>query len=131
MGAILVITAVLGACNGTPAGPGRSGQGGGQDGAAAPSAIAVTVGDVFFQSDRNATSNPAVDTVAVGGTVTWTWVGTTLSHSVRSQSSPGFASSAVLSGSGTTYVVTFGTAGIFEYDCAVHGTQMTGRVVVR
>ena len=39
-----------------------------------PAAIAITVGNDFFRSDRNQTTGPAVDTVAVGGTVTWTWV---------------------------------------------------------
>ena len=36
----------------------------------------VTVGNIFFQSGHNGTMNPAVDTVAVGTTVTWTWTNT-------------------------------------------------------
>ncbi len=38
-----------------------------------PTTAAVSVGDIFFASDHNGSSNPAVDTVAVNGTVTWTW----------------------------------------------------------
>ena len=33
----------------------------------------TNVGDIFFTSALNGSSNPAVDTVAVNGTVTWTW----------------------------------------------------------
>lgn len=99
--------------------------------ASIPLAAAITVGNIFFRSSRNNT-DPAVDTVAVGGTVTWTWVQTGLeSHSVRSTGSPSFTSSAVKVGSGQTYAFTFSTAGTYQYDCAVHGSQITGRVVVR
>jgi len=45
--------------------------------------------------------------------------------------SPSFTSSAVLSGSGSTYQVTFTTPGTYQYDCAVHGTMMTGTIVVQ
>ncbi len=36
-----------------------------------------------------------------------------------------------MSGNGQTYAVTFTAAGTYQYDCAVHGTAMTGRIVVR
>jgi plastocyanin len=97
-----------------------------------PTATAVTVGNIFFRSNRNNTDSPAVDTVAAGGTVTWTWVQTGLeSHSVRSLPPPGFTSSVTKVGNGQTYSFTFPTAGTYQYDCAVHGSQMTGRIVVR
>ena len=97
-----------------------------------PASAAITVGNDLFQSNRNNTQNPAVDTVAVGGTVTWTWVQTgTVSHSVRSLGSPGFTSSAIKTGNGQTYAFTFATAGTYLYDCQVHGSAMTGRIVVR
>ena len=92
-----------------------------------PTTASVRVGNIFFTSNHNGTSNPAVDTVAVGGTVTWSWVAG--SHSVQSTGSPSFTSSAVLSSG--SYQFTFGTAGTYSYDCAVHGTAMTGQVVVR
>jgi plastocyanin len=90
----------------------------------------VTVGNNFFRSNHNGTCNTAIDTVQAGGSVTWTWTGTT-SHGVRSQGSPSFPSSGILTGVGQTYSVTFDTPGTFEYDCPVHPSQMTGRVVVQ
>ena len=97
-----------------------------------PTTAAVTVGNILFRSNHNATVNPAVDTVAVGGTVTWTWVNTTTTpHSVMSTGSPSFTSSALLTGNGQSYNFTFGSAGTYQYTCAEHPGQMTGRIVVR
>jgi plastocyanin len=97
-----------------------------------PTTAAVTISNILFRSNHNATVNPAVDTVAVGGTVTWTWVNTnTTPHSVMSTGSPSFTSSSLMTGNGQTYVFTFGTAGTYQYTCAEHPGQMTGRVVVR
>jgi plastocyanin len=91
----------------------------------------VTVGNDFFRSDHNGTCNPAVDTISVDGTVTWTWVNTgATAHSVRFSANPQL-SSTIMSGAGTTYTATFNTAGTYQYDCAVHGALMTGRVVVQ
>jgi plastocyanin len=36
-----------------------------------------------------------------------------------------------MSGNGKTYSVTFTTPGTYQYDCAVHGEQMTGTIVVQ
>ena len=94
----------------------------------APTADTVHVGDDFFKSVRNSTQNPAVDTVAAGGTVTWIWVGA-INHSVQSTGSPSFTSS-VIQTTGK-YTFTFTTPGTYTYDCAVHGLAMTGEVVVR
>lgn len=92
----------------------------------------IVVGNILFRSARNGTQNPAVDTVAVGSTVTWTWTATgTVSHSVQSEGTPNFASSAIQSGDGKTYSVTFGTAGTYQYDCVVHGAAMRGTIVVQ
>jgi plastocyanin len=92
----------------------------------------VIVGNIFFQSGHNGTKNPAQDTVAVGQTVTWTWTGTgSTSHSVLSQGSPSFPSSAILTGDGMTYTATFNTAGTYHYDCAVHAAAMSGTIVVQ
>ncbi len=97
-----------------------------------PNAASVTVGDIFFESDRNGTSNPAVDTVAVNGTVTWTWVATgATAHSVQSTGTTNFTSSNVLTGDGSSYHVQFTTAGTYTYNCSVHGNFMNGRIVVR
>ena len=68
-----------------------------------------------------------VDTIAVGGTVTWSWAGG--SHSVQSTGSPSFTSSGIMMSG--NYSHTFTTAGVYRYDCAVHSSLMTGTIVVR
>jgi plastocyanin len=112
------------ACSDSSTGPGN-GNGGGPVGT-------VTVGNNFFQSGHNGTTNPAVDTVSAGTAVTWTWTDTgSTPHSVHSEGATTFASSSTLTGSGKTYSVTFATPGTYEYDCAVHGESMSGTIVVR
>jgi plastocyanin len=96
-----------------------------------PTEIAVTVGNDFFTSERNGTSDPAVDTLAVNGTVTWTWGPAAGSHSVQSTGSPSFVSSLVKTGAGQTYSLAFTQAGTYNYNCSIHGNAMTGRIVVR
>jgi len=96
----------------------------------APATAAVTLGDIFFKSQHNGSSNPAVDTVAVNGTVSWTWSVGDMPHSVQSMGSPSFTSSAIQTGVGKTYQFQFTTPGTYQYDCAVHGTLMTGTIVV-
>ena len=106
--------------------------GSGTGGGAAPLTAAITVGNIFFKSGHNGSTNPAVDTVGAGGTVTWTWTGAgSVPHSIQSLGSPSFASSAIQTGDGSTYHVTFSTPGSYQYDCAVHGTMMSGTIVVR
>ena len=94
----------------------------------APVTAAVQIGDFFFKSGHNGTQNPAVDTVAVNGTVTWTWVGSA-NHGVQSTGSPSFTNSATQNAG--TYNFTFTSAGTYQYDCIVHGTSMTGTIVVK
>jgi plastocyanin len=119
--------------SGSGGGGGYGGGGGGYGGGAGAGATSVAVGSgIMFTSSQNGSSNPAVDTVAVGGTMTWIWGANSSAysgHSVQSQGSPSFASSAVQSSG--TYSVTFTTAGTYKYDCAVHGSAMTGTIVVR
>ncbi|MEO8140754.1 MAG: plastocyanin/azurin family copper-binding protein [Gemmatimonadota bacterium] len=98
--------------------------------------LPVTVGNIFFLSTHNATTNPAVDTIAVGGKVTWTWTNTGVTpHSIESDPTlpgdPTFTSSAQQTGNGKKYTVTFTAAGEYEYDCGVHGSAMSGKIVVQ
>lgn len=93
-----------------------------------PPTAAVDIGDDFFKSSHNATQNPAVDTVAVGGQVTWTWTGA-VNHSVQSTGSPSFTSSTIQASG--TYQRAFNVAGTYHYDCAVHGAIMSGIIVVK
>jgi plastocyanin len=102
--------------------------GGGDHGGGAVGAVTLGPG-IRFVSSHNGSQNPAVDTIPVGGTATWTWTGS-LPHSVQSLGAKSFASSGIKSGSGT-YTVTFPEQGTYEYDCAVHGTAMKGTIVVR
>ena len=116
---LLVVPALLGACFSEHTAPSTGGEG-------------VAVGDIFFSSNHNGTVNPAVDTVAAGTTLTWTWASTeTLPHSVQSLGSPSFTSSAIQTGPGKTYQFTFTAPGTYQYNCAVHGSAMTGTILVR
>jgi len=118
-------------------GGGSGGTGGGSGGntsGGTPTSgdVAVIVGDIFMKSARNGSVNPAVDTVAVGASVTWTWTNTgNVPHGIEPLSGPSFPTSAVLTGNGKIYRVTFNTAGTYQYDCIVHGTMMPGTIVVR
>ncbi len=127
----LFVLASLAGCSSTSYGTGLGGGGGGGGGGGALGSIAVGAA-IQFMSAHNGTRNPAVDTIAVGGTATWTWdanSGAYAGHSVRSVGTTRFTSSAVKSSG--TYAVTFDTAGVYQYDCAVHGSAMTGTIVVR
>lgn len=110
-----------------------SGTGGNTSGGTPTSGdVAVIAGNIFMKRARNGSVNPAVGTVAVGGSVTWTWTNTgNVPHGIQSLASPSFPTGPVLTGDGNTYQVTFNTAGTYQYDCLAHGTMMPGRIVVR
>jgi len=123
--AVAVLSCGSGSNSEEPNPTGCADQGGGDVGQ-------VTVSNNLFRSAHNGTCNPAVDTIAVGGTVTWTWVNTGASpHSVLSQGTPAFTSSNTLTGAASTYSFTFTAPGTYQYTCVVHNGQMTGRVVVQ
>jgi plastocyanin len=108
------------------------GYGGGGGGTPTSGDVAVIVGNIFMKSGRNDSVNPAVDTVAVGASVTWTWTSTgNVPHGIQSLGSPSFPTGTVLTGDGNTYRVTFNAAGTYQYDCLVHGTMMPGTIVVQ
>jgi len=115
-------------------GGGTGGGSGGNTSGGTPTSgdVAVIVGDIFMKSARNSSVNPAVDTVAVGGSVTWTWTNTgNVPHGIQSLGNPAFRNGTVLTGNGSTYRVTFTTAGTYQYDCLVHGAEMPGTIVVQ
>lgn len=121
----IVATALFSAACGTVTSP----DGGGGPGGGGPVGQ-VTVGNVFFRSAHNGSADPAVDTIPAGSAVTWSW-NAAGSHSIQSTGTPGiFRNSVVMAGANSTYSVTFGTPGTYSYQCAVHGSAMTGRVVV-
>lgn len=89
---------------------------------------------------KNNLFDPATVTVAAGSTVTWTWATCTggdpygtgtgqtcVDHSVAWDA--GDAGSATQQTG--TYQRTFTTAGTYTYHCAIHGTSMSGKVVVQ
>ena len=87
-------------------------------GSGLPTTAAVTVGDDFF--------SPQEDSVAVDGTVTWTWTGT---HQHDVTFDDGVASSIQTSG---TFSRTFSAAGVYTYYSSVQGrTVMAGDIVVQ
>ena len=92
----------------------------------------MTVGNNLFRSDRNGSVNEAVDTVAPGSVVRWRWVNTgAVPHNVESIGAPAFSSGPREASNGSHYDVTFTTPGTYRYNCAIHGNQMTGVVVVK
>jgi plastocyanin len=115
----LIAIATLSACGENGAGPGDS----------PPSSVAVDVGNDFFRSIANGSTEPAFDTVAVNGTVTWTWIQVG-DHGVGFDD-PGLPAEVVWGAIGSQHSVTFPAAGTYDYYCSIHGPQMGGRVVVR
>ena len=114
----------LAACGGSTGPSGGGVTGGGPAGH-------VVVGNIFFRSASNGSQNPAVDTIAAGSTVTWNW-NAAGSHSIQSTGTPNiFRNSVVMSDANSSYTVTFQNAGTYTYDCGVHGSLMTGRIVVQ
>jgi plastocyanin len=131
-----VALVLLAACGGGTTSPG-GGYGGGNNGGSlpqipsgspAPSATINVVNNAFQ-------ANSVL--IQVGGTVTWTWVGS--GHSVTSSGTPSFAPSAPVSNAGTVLgPVVFAATGDYQYYCSVHGgtsggyvTGMSGVVYVR
>jgi plastocyanin len=85
----------------------------------------IAAADISFTSARNGTSDPALDTIAVGQTMLWVRTGA-IAHTVESIGNPSFVSSGNL----TLYTVTFNSVGTYQYNCQPHGNSMTGEVVV-
>ncbi|HEX5004291.1 MAG TPA: plastocyanin/azurin family copper-binding protein [Gemmatimonadales bacterium] len=101
----------------------------------APAYDISIINGVGYRSDSNATQNPAVDTVAAGTKVRWTWQNTgTVAHNVRSAGSPSFPGSGDLNTAGSTFTYTFTTPGTYNYECTMPGhaaAGMTGTLVVQ
>jgi plastocyanin len=138
VGYAILVAALLAGCgggSGTTGPTGGGGSGGGDNGGGGPlppAAVTVTVGNILFRSNRNGTVNSAVDTVAPGSVVRWLWVNTgAVPHNVESLDAPSFASGPIESKSGSHYDVTFTAPGTYRYNCAIHGDQMTGVIVVK
>ena len=83
-----------------------------------------TANQVFMQ---NTAFNPATRTVSVGTTVTWVNQDP-FAHTTTSNSGAWDSGSIASTGS---FQRTFATAGTFPYHCTIHGTPMSGTIVVQ
>lgn len=119
-------------CNAANSLYGGSGGGGNLGGVGGGPVGRVVVGNNYYRSAHNGSVDPAVDTIRVGGTVTWAW-NAAGSHLIQStgQSPALFQNSAVMSDANSTYAVQFNTAGTYTYICGVHGSAMSGTIVVQ
>ena len=104
--------------------------------------VTIEVHNNYFLSLRNQSGgssqplSPAVDTIAVGGTVTWVWVGQ--NHNVTPLH-PGEPSSNGTHDAPFTFgPITFSSPGVYYYRCTKHShvtigdiIGMAGRIVIR
>jgi plastocyanin len=107
----------------TAVAPGGGGGGGG--GGSSPVTIQL-------RSDGGNRFEPANVTIAVGTTVTWTWVGGI--HNVTPAGAPTFTGSGSPVSAPHTFSQTFSSPGTYLYFCEVHGTAtsgMRGTIVVQ
>lgn len=88
----------------------------------APASASVNMQDNFF--------SPASVTIRVGGTVTWNETGAQPHSATRSAAPQNFDSGVKLPGA-SSFSWTFTQAGAFSYLCSVHGTPMSGTVIVQ
>jgi adhesin/invasin len=109
-----------------------------------PTTATVQVHSNYFLSERNGSgANPglfgseAVDTIPVGGTVIWHWIGG--GHNVTPYENTGFIASGTHGTNFTYGPITFSAAGTYRYRCTIHSSEvpslglvgMRGRIVVR
>ena len=73
---------------------------------------------------------PGALQIPVGATVTWYWTGSAARHSVKGTFDGQPVESPTLSGGGV-YLFAFQKAGVFEYECGVHGAAMKGVVTIQ
>ena len=74
------------------------------------------------------TFTPPTVTIQAGQSVTWRWV--TGSHSIVSDSTPQPFADSPIQSSGQ-FTASFAAAGSYPYHCGIHGTMMTGTIVVQ
>ena len=101
--------------------------------------IDVDIGDLWFCTDAfefgECENDDLGTTIFVGDTVTWTKT-TFMTHTVSQCTDDTFSScvdgfqSGLIHGSNGSFSTVFGNADTFYYQCALHPTQMRGRLVV-
>ncbi|MBI1967044.1 MAG: Ig-like domain-containing protein [Gemmatimonadetes bacterium] len=90
----------------------------------APTTASVTVGP-----QGSLSFSPNAVTIAVGGTVTWTW-GSAVTHNVTFAATAGAPANIGNMSSGSA-ARQFNSTGTFNYECTIHGPPMTGTVTVQ
>ena len=88
----------------------------------------TTAGVVMVGAGAKNAFSPSTVTIQAGQGVTWNWV--TGFHSVISDSAPKAFADSPTQASGQ-FIAMFPTAGTFPYHCGVHGTMMSGTIVVQ
>jgi plastocyanin len=126
--ALSAATALIAACGGSSSGGNLSTGPNTPPPPPPPPSNSVTLANQLF--------SPSTLSVTKGTTVTWVWndcgggggygTGTCVQHSVVFDDG---TSGSPLQDTGT-FTRTFGTAGTFSYHCGVHGSAMTGKIVV-
>jgi len=91
------------------------------------SGAATAVSNQVVVSDNRFTPNSV--TVKKGQKVTWNWAATGNPHTVEGKFDNKDVKSERFTGT-NRFEFTFDKAGTFEYQCGVHGSSMTGKVVV-
>ena len=74
--------------------------------------------------------SPGALQIPVGATVTWDWTGSGNRHAVKGTFDGQQVESPVLSGTGV-YLFAFQKAGVFEYECGIHGAAMKGTITIQ
>lgn len=94
----------------------------------------VASGNTVSLLDNNSFS-PSTLTVTAGATVTWNWpqctgdgYSTCASHNVTFDDGSNVASSTQSQGD---FTHTFASPGTYKYHCTIHGTSMSGQIVVQ
>lgn len=132
LASVVFVTTMCGGSGGDTTAPGAGGNnnnGGGNpygDPGNQPASCTPSQTTVCLTSSN--TYNPASVTVAKGTTVTWSNT-TGIAHTVTF-TSPGVPSDSSSFTSGTKST-TFPNAGTFQYHCLIHGTIMSGTVIVQ
>lgn len=130
---VSICLAMAAACGGGGGGGGSTGPTSSNPGGTNPGGTVTNTVNVADQS-----FNPVTVTVPAGTTVTWTWPNTCSdgyggyytcpTHSVVFDDGSNIQSPTQSTG---TFTRTFSTAGTFKYHCAIHGSAMSGQVVVQ